>query len=163
MTIALQRALRIAAALCVGASTASAQTVRPALDYANAAKIRDTCLDWAAKNGKRMTVAVMDTHGMLVAYAHMDGASYQAGEIARWKATAASRFGRATADLAKLNPAANVPNVATIPGGVAIYTASGVALGGVGVSGGRPDEDVGCATGGITAAGLKTDKPPQPQ
>jgi glc operon protein GlcG len=149
----------VAAGLLALASTATAQTARPALDYASAAKIRDSCLDWAGKNGKRMTVAVMDGHGMLVAYAHMDGASYQAGEMARWKGNAASRFGKATADLAKLNPAPNVPNVATIPGGVAIYTGDGVLLGGVGVSGGRPDEDVACATGGITAAGLKTDKP----
>jgi len=149
----------IAAGLLALATTATAQTARPALDYASAAKIRETCLDWATKNGKKMTVAVMDSHGMLVAYAHMDGASYQAGEMARWKATAASRFGKATGDLAKLNPASNVPNVATIAGGVAIYTPSGIALGGVGVSGGRPDEDVACATGGVTAAGLKTDKP----
>lgn len=149
----------VAASLLALASTATAQTARPALDYASAAKIRDSCLDWAGKNGKRMTVAVMDGHGMLVAYAHMDGASYQAGEMARWKGNAAARFGKATADLAKLNPAPNVPNVATIPGGVAIYTGDGVLLGGVGVSGGRPDEDVACATGGITAAGLKTDKP----
>lgn len=151
--------LPIAAGLLALASTATAQTARPALDYASAAKIRDTCLDWAAKNGKRMTVAVMDGHGMLVAYAHMDGASYQAGEMARWKGNAASRFGKATGDLAKLNPAANVPNVATIPGGVAIYTGDGALLGGVGVSGGRPEEDVACATGGIVAAGLKADKP----
>ncbi|MBO9378384.1 heme-binding protein [Sphingomonas histidinilytica] len=158
MTIMLRSSLAIAAGLLV-ATTAAAQTARPALDYASAAKIRDTCLDWASKNGKRMTVAVMDTHGMLVAYAHMDGASYQAGEVARWKATAASRFGRSTADLARLNPAANVPNVATIPGGLPIYTSAGVALGGVGVSGGKIDEDVACGTAGIAAAGLSADKP----
>lgn len=158
MTIMLRhRYWAIAAALF--AATATAQTPRPALDYASAAKIRDTCLDWATKNGKRMTIAVMDTHGMLVAYAHMDGASYQAGEIARWKGNAASRFGRSTAEIAKLNPAPNVPNVATIAGGVPIYTADGVALGGVGVSGGRTEEDVACGTSGIVAAGLKAEKP----
>jgi len=158
MKFRIRTARAIAAGLLAIAVPATAQTARPALDYASAAKIRDTCLDWAARNGKKMTVAVMDAHGMLVAYAHMDGASYQAGEMARWKATASSRFGKATGDLARLNPAANVPNVATIPGGVAIYTGDGVALGGVGVSGGKTEEDVACATGGIAAAGLKTDK-----
>jgi len=160
MKIAVRRAFWTTIAACAGLSVAAtAQTPRPMLDYASAAKIRESCLDWAAKNGKRMAVAVMDTHGMLVTYAQMDGASFQAGEMARWKGNAASRFGKATSDLAKLNPAANVPNVATIPGGVAIYTLDGIALGGVGVSGGRPDEDVACAGGGIAAAGLRTDKP----
>lgn len=158
MTIMLRPSLAIAAGLFAAATAATAQTARPALDYASAAKIRDTCLDWAAKSGKRMTIAVMDTHGMLVAYAHMDGASYEAGEMARWKATAASRFGRSTADLAKLNPAANVPNVATIPGGLPIYTSAGAALGGVGVSGGKIDEDVACGSAGIAAAGLSAEK-----
>jgi len=157
MTIRFRSHAWFAAGQLLVAASATAQTARPALDYASAAKIRDTCLDWAVKNGRKMTVAVMDTHGMVITYAHMDGASYAAGDMARWKGNAAARFGKSTADLAKLNPAPNVPDVATITGGVPIYSGDGAHLGGVGVSGGRPDEDTGCATAGIAAAGLTSD------
>lgn len=144
------------------AAPLQAQTLRPMLDYASAAKIRDTCVAWAGKLGKPMAVAVMDTRGMLVSFAHMDGASTQVGDVARWKAGSSSKSGRATADTAKLNPPANMPNVATLGGGVPIFTRDGVALGGVGTSGGSPDEDAACGTAGVEAAGLTTARPAPP-
>ncbi|MBA16877.1 MAG: hypothetical protein CMN73_11065 [Sphingomonas sp.] len=151
--------LLVAATLFFAIPTASAQTARPALDYASAATIRDTCIAWAQEHGRKMAVAVMDSHGMLITYAHMDGVSYGAGDIAKWKATAASRFGRSTQDLGALNPPPGMPNVATMTGGVPIYTSDGFALGGVGASGGRPEEDAACGTAGIEAAGLIAARP----
>ncbi|WP_156840559.1 GlcG/HbpS family heme-binding protein [Novosphingobium aquimarinum] len=136
-----------------------AQTLRPALDYASAATIRETCLAWAGERGMKAAIAVRDPRGMLVAYAHLDGTSTAAGEAALWKSDSASRFGAATADLAKLNPPANMPAVATIRGGVPIYTKDGVLLGGVGVSGMKSEDDAACASAGIEAAGLVPARP----
>jgi len=152
--------MRIVLSLCLVllSSPALAQTPRPGLDHASAAKIRDTCLAWARANGRSFAIAVMDNRGMPVTFDHMDGASAAVGEIARWKADSAARFGRATAELGARNPPANMPHVATIGGGVPIYSADGVLLGGVGTSGGSPDEDAACGAAGIEAAGLRTSK-----
>lgn len=137
------------------AAPAAAQTARPALDYAAAATIRDTCVSWAKARGLRVAIVVLEPHGMPLTLAHMDGVSTGGGEIAQWKAVSAAKFGRATADTAALAPPANMPSVATIQGGVPIYTAEGALLGGVGVSGGKPAEDAACAAAGIEAAGLR--------
>ncbi|MFA5962552.1 MAG: heme-binding protein [Sphingomonas sp.] len=154
----MSRSLVLAAAALLG-MPASAQTTRPALDYASAAKIRDTCLDYARAHNLKIAVVVLENHGMPVTLAHMDGVSVGVGEIALWKATSAAKYGRATADTATLNPPANMPSVATIMGGVPIYSADGALLGGVGTSGGKPADDAACGTAGIEAAGLKASKP----
>jgi len=138
-----------------------AQTMRPTLDYASAATIRDTCLATARGRGGKVAVVVLEPHGMPVTLAQMDGVSMAGGEMARWKAAAAARFGHSTADIARLDPPANAPDAATIAGGVPIYAADGTLLGGVGVSGGKPADDAACATAGIEAAGLKPAPPAQ--
>jgi uncharacterized protein GlcG (DUF336 family) len=150
--------LATAAALLLGVP-ASAQTARPVLDYASAAKIRDTCVAWARAHKINVAIVVIENHGMPMTLAHMDGVSTGVGEIAMWKAMSAAKYGRATADTAALNPPANMPSVATIMGGVPIYSADGVLLGGVGTSGGKPADDAACGTAGIEAAGLKAVKP----
>lgn len=157
--VALPAALSIAA---MGAH-ADAQTLRPSLDYKSAETIRDTCLRWAADRDMHLAIAVMDAHGMLVTYAHMDGVSVAVGEVARWKATSSSKFGRATTDFGKLDPPANMPSVASIGGGVPIYTPNGVLLGGVGASGASSADDAACGTAGIEAAGLSAERPAPPQ
>ncbi len=147
-----------AIALCLSVP-AAAQTARPSLDYATAATIRDTCISWATARRLRLAIVVLEHHGMPVTVAHMDGVSMGGGEIAQWKALSAARFGRATADTARMNPPANMPSVATLEGGVPIYTADGALLGGVGVSGASPADDAACATAGIEAAGLSAARP----
>lgn len=149
-----------AAALCLVAP-AAAQTARPALDYASAATIRDTCVAWAKRRNLHVAVVVLERHGLPVTLAHMDGASTAAGEIAQWKAVSAAKFGRATAEMTAMNPPANMPNVAPLQGGVPIYTAAGALLGGVGVSGAKPADDAACAAAGIEAAGLQPARPAQ--
>ncbi len=157
----MKRLLLIAASLCT-APVAVGQTARPALDYASAATIRDTCLAWAKQRGLKVAIVILDPRAMPVTLAHMDGVSMAAGEIAQWKAVSAAKFGRATADLSAMNPPAGMPNVAAMTGGVPIYTADGVPLGGAGVSGGKPAEDAACAAAGIEAAGLKPARPAPP-
>ncbi len=141
------------------AAPATAQTLRPTLDYASAAKIRDMCVDWATKNNKKMAIAVLDARGMEVTYAHLDGTSNGVGDIARWKANSAAKLGRPTAENAARNPPANMPNVAALGGGVPIFTNDGTLLGGVGTSGGSPEEDAACGSLGILASGLKNARP----
>jgi uncharacterized protein GlcG (DUF336 family) len=154
--------LALAVALLLPPIPVGAQTARPRLDYANAATIRETCLHWAAERKLRVAIVVLEPHGMPVTLAHMDDVSVAGGEIARWKAVSAAKFGRATADMATLNPPAGMPNVATLAGGIPIYAADGVLLGGVGVSGGKPADDAACATAGVEAAGLKAARPAPP-
>lgn len=148
--------------LACAAGAASAQTMRPTLDYASASTIRETCLAWAGQRGKPIAIAVFDARGMLIAYAHQDGVSTAVGEVARWKGESSAKFGRATADLAQLSPPANMPAVATIRGGVPIYAADGTLLGGVGTSGMSSEDDAACGTAGITAAGLRTSRAAAP-
>jgi glc operon protein GlcG len=140
-------------------TAAYAQTAKPTLDYSSAVTIRETCLKWASEQDLKVAIAVMDTHGMLVTYAHMDGVKPAIGEVAQWKATSSSKYGRSTEAFAALTPPANMPDVATLRGGVPIYTKDGVLLGGVGTSGAKSEEDAACGTAGIEAAGLTTAAP----
>lgn len=158
---ALPNSAAAALALLVTTLPASAQTARPSLDYASAATIRDTCVAWAKERQLRVAIVVLEPHGMPVTLAHMDGASAAVSEIAQWKAVSAAKYGRATAETAARNPPPNMPNVAALEGGVPIYTAEGVLLGGVGVSGAKSAEDAACAAAGIAAAGLASARPAQ--
>ena len=153
------KTIAIIAAGVALAGPAAAQSLRPSLDYASAATIRDTCIAWAGERDLKITLFVMDAHGRPITSAHMDGVSTAAGEIARWKAESSSKSGRATAALAAMKPPANMPTVAAIGGGVPIYTTDGILLGGVGASGAKSEEDAACGTAGVEAAGLSASRP----
>lgn len=133
---------------------ASAQTARPMLDYASAAKMRDACIAYAGGKGASVSIAVYDAGLRLMTFDMMDGASSATGDLAHWKGKAAASYRMASADLANWN-APNAPGIATFPGGVPVFTADGKPLGSVGVSGMTPAEDVACAKAGLAAAGLK--------
>lgn len=130
-----------------------AQTPRPMLDYARAATIRDTCVAWATEHKLSVAVAVFDESGKLLAYAHMDGAASAVGEFAQWKGRSAATVHVASAETA--NWGKGPPGLATWEGGVPFFSAEGVPLGGVGVSGPESAEDVACGRAGIAAAGLR--------
>ena len=59
MTFGCHQAVAALAMLAV-AAPAPAQTARPMLDYATAAKVRDGCLAWAGERGLKVAVAVYD-------------------------------------------------------------------------------------------------------
>ena len=143
----------IAAMLALLAVPASAQSARPMLDYASAATIRDTCVAWAKEHNLAVAVAVFDESGKLLAFAHMDGAASAVGEFAQWKGRSAATIHVASAVTAEWGR--GPPGLATWEGGVPVFSAEGVALGGVGVSGAQSAEDVACGKAGIAAAGLK--------
>jgi uncharacterized protein GlcG (DUF336 family) len=149
------RPLLVLALLIAAAAPLSAQSPRPMLDYATAAKIRDGCLAVAAEKGFALGIAVYDNTGRLIAFAKMDGASTGAAELAQWKGKSAAVYGFPTSETAKWN-GYSAPDMATFEGGVPFYGADGTQLGGVGVSGAESKDDVACGQAGIAAAGLRT-------
>jgi uncharacterized protein GlcG (DUF336 family) len=140
--------------LAAAAMPALAQTPRPMLDYATAAKIRDGCLAVAAQKGFALGIAVFDNTGRLIAFAKMDGASTGAAELAQWKGKSAAVYGFPTSETAKWN-GYSAPDMATFEGGVPFYGQDGTQLGGVGDSGAESKDDVACGLAGVAAAGLR--------
>jgi glc operon protein GlcG len=114
----------------------------------------------AADIGIRVTVAVVDEGGLLIALARMDGAPPLTPQIAEAKAVGAAmlhRDGASLADLAKDRPgffsvADRLVRVPMVPGlGSVLIKRDGKVLGAVGVSGGRPEQDLECAEAGISS------------
>jgi uncharacterized protein GlcG (DUF336 family) len=115
----------------------------------------------AASLGIRVSVAVVDEGGLLVALGRMDGAPPLSPQVAEAKAVGAAmlyRDGAGLAELAKDRPGFfsvvdRLVRVPIVPGlGSVLIKRDGHVLGAVGVSGGRPDQDLECAEAGLTGA-----------
>src|SRR6478735_9616269 len=152
----MRKAAAALLAMLALAGPAIAQTARPMLDYASAAKIRDGCVAWASEHKLSVAVAVFDERGTLMAFALMDGAATAVGDYAQWKGRSAAMIHVASAETAEWGrgPA----QLATWEGGTPVFSAAGVPLGGVGVSGAESSEDVACGKAGIATAGLRNTK-----
>lgn len=118
------------------------------------AKARDLGID--------VTVAVVDHGGLLVVLSRMDGAAPLSPQIAEAKAVGAvmlHRDGGSLAELAKDRPgffgvADRLTRVPIVPGlGSVLIKQAGEVVGAVGVSGGKPEQDLECAQAGLSAAG----------
>lgn len=116
----------------------------------------------AAELGIRVTVALVDEGGLLVVLARMDGAPPLSPQIAEAKAVGAAmlnRDGAGLAELAKDRPgffsvADRMVRVPIVPGlGSVLIKRDGEVLGAVGVSGGRPEQDLECAEAGLSSTG----------
>jgi glc operon protein GlcG len=115
----------------------------------------------AAALGIRVTVAVVDEGGLLIALGRMDGAPPLSPQIAEAKAVGAAmlnRDGAGLAELAKDRPgffsvADRMVRLPIVPGlGSIVIKRDGKGLGAVGVSGGRPEQDLECAEAGLSSA-----------
>ena len=113
----------------------------------------------ARDSGIRVTVAVVDEGGLLVALARMDGAPPLSPQVAEAKAVGAAmlyRDGAGLADLAKDRPgffsaADRLVRVPIVPGlGSLLIRRDDKVLGAVGVSGGKPEQDLECAQAGLS-------------
>jgi uncharacterized protein GlcG (DUF336 family) len=113
----------------------------------------------AAELGIHITIAVVDEGGFLITLARMDGAPPLSPQVAEAKAVGAAmlhRDGASLAELAKDRPgffsvADRLVRVPMVPGlGSVLIKREGKVLGAVGVSGGRPEQDLECAEAGIT-------------
>jgi glc operon protein GlcG len=105
-----------------------------------------------------VAIAICDDQGELIAFVRMDRCAPLPLTIARKKAYTAARtrsdtkafadrlksMGRSTVDLGD-------PNLIGVQGGVAIVSADGTALGGIGVSGLAAEEDEAIARVGLRA------------
>jgi len=109
--------------------------------------------------GIKVTVAIVDEGGHLVALSRMDGAMPLSPQLAEAKAVGAAMFmrdGEALAKMAQDRPgffsaADRLVRVPLIPGlGSALISQDGTVSGAVGVSGGRPDQDLECAQAGLS-------------
>ena len=108
----------------------------------------------AAELGVRVTVAVVDEGGHLIALSRMDGAPPLSPQIAEAKAVGAAMFlrdGGALAQIAQDRPgffsaADRMVRVPLIPGiGSIPIKHEGRYVGAIGVSGARPEQDLECA------------------
>ena len=115
----------------------------------------------ASQLGIKVTVAIVDEGGHLVALSRMDGAIPLSPQLAEAKAVGAAMFGRDGEALAKMaqdrpgffSAADRLVRVPLIPGlGSALIVDDGRTIGAVGVSGGRPDQDLECAQAGLIEA-----------
>jgi uncharacterized protein GlcG (DUF336 family) len=114
----------------------------------------------ASELGIRVTVAVVDEGAHLMALARMDGAAPLTPQVAEAKAVGAAmlhRDGASLGELAKDRPgffsvADRLVRVPIVPGlGSVLIKRDGKVLGAVGVSGGRPEQDLECAEAGISS------------
>jgi glc operon protein GlcG len=112
----------------------------------------------AVSLGVRVTVAVVDEGGHLIALSRMDGATPLSPQLAEAKAVGAAMFqrdGGALAEIAKDRPgffsaADRMVRVPLIPGiGSLPIKRDGTNVGAIGVSGARPDQDLECAENAI--------------
>jgi len=121
------------------------------LGLKEARKIVDAIIKAAEKNvtdtgeGRPMAAAVVDSHGDLIYFARMDGASPLTAHMSIYKAYTAILTRRDTIAQRKLNEEFKLmpyefcwPTYTTIPGGVLIKTKDGTIVGAVGTSGRLP-------------------------
>lgn len=114
----------------------------------------------ATELGVRVTIAVVDAGGRLIALQRMDGAAFPTTEIAPGKAFTAASFGAESAQLAERmgqvpffasGPQLAGGRMTLLPGGIPIREGNQV-VGAVGVAGATGEQDVECARAGL--AGL---------
>ena len=115
----------------------------------------------AGELGIHVTVAVVDEGGLLIALGRMDGATPLSPQIAESKAVGAVMLGRDGAGLAELSKdrpaffsvADRLTRLPIVPGlGSVLIKRGDRILGAVGVSGGRPEQDLECAEAGLNPA-----------
>jgi glc operon protein GlcG len=129
------------------------------LSLKRAHAVIDKAMIKASQVGIKVTVAIVDEGGHLIALSRMDGAMPLSPQLAEAKAVGAAMFrrdGEALAKMAQDRPgffsaADRLVRVPLIPGlGSALIAEDGHVVGAVGVSGGRPDQDLECAEAGLS-------------
>ena len=120
-------------------------------NLARAQTLMDKAFAKARQLGIKVTVAVVDEGGLLVALSRMDGATPLSPQIAEAKAVGAAmmhRDGASLAQLAKDRPgffsvADRLVRVPLVPGlGSVLIKEDGNVVGALGISGGSPDQDL---------------------
>jgi len=150
--------LALAASGYSGAAAAQLNTV-PELPLELALKMAAACTTLAQQQGWKMHVSIHDAGDNPKVYVRMDGSLLGPGDISRRKASSAARFIWPTSQVAGMafnqesgpTAMAFLPGTIPVAGGLPITTASGQLIGGIGVSGGMPNQDEECARAGLDA------------
>jgi glc operon protein GlcG len=128
------------------------------LSLIDANKVIDRAHAKAKQLGITVTVAIVDEGGLLIALSRMDGALPLSPQLAEAKAVGAAMFqrdGGALAQMAQDRPgffsaADRLVRVPLIPGlGSVPIKEDGKVVGAIGISGGRPEQDLECAEAGL--------------
>ena len=134
----------------------------PTLDYSEAKRAVDLIVEKAVAMQKAVVVAVADSHGELISFARMDGASLPSIAIAMNKAWTAARARKPTQEIGDKvrHPEKGYdiayhgdPRFVGWGGGVPIWK-NGEVAGAIGVSGLTSAEDVSLATLGAELIAL---------
>lgn len=146
--------ISLVAAALLAVTSANADAKVSALQLSHIQKMNTKCLEHAHKANYEVAIAIYNQSGILLSFVQTDGAAPGVGEVARWKGTSSAFYRVATAKTAEWN-VPNAPKIATIRGGLPIFSADGKALGGIGVSGAPSEFDEECAAEATLAAGLR--------
>lgn len=128
------------------------------LSLSDAGKVIDKAHARAAQIGIKVTVAIVDEGGLLIALSRMDGATPLSPQLAEAKAVGAAMMLRDGAGLAQMaqdrpaffSAADRLVRVPLIPGlGSLPIKQDGKVVGAIGVSGARPEQDLDCAEAGL--------------
>ena len=127
------------------------------VSYTDASRMVSAALEKAEELGCSQNIAVVDCGGNLLAFARMDDAPILGITGAQRKAhTALLGIGtEAFYDAIKhhegtVHGLSNLPGTIMVPGGLPIVIDKQT-VGGIGASGGMPEEDVACAQAGLDA------------
>jgi uncharacterized protein GlcG (DUF336 family) len=127
-----------------------------ALTLAEANQIVQAAVNRAREMNIRISVAVCDAGGRLLAFNRMDGAIWASVYGSQGKAIASVAFGRASGELAERAGSPIVQGIAAAEGGHMIPSQGavpiirhGVVEGACGVGGGTAQQDEDCARAGV--------------
>lgn len=130
----------------------------PGLMMADALKALEAARAAAGKIGVKLSCAVVDSRGDLIALTRMDGAGFYTTDIARGKALVSSMFGQPSGNLGQFATSPYFANLNTaaqgrlypIQGAVPITRAKQT-IGALGCSGGSSQQDEDAAKAGLAA------------
>jgi glc operon protein GlcG len=127
-----------------------------ALTLAEANRMLDAAIAKARELNIKLSVAVVDTGGHLMAFNRMEGANWVTATVAQGKAVAAAGFGRPSGTLRADSPiiqaviASQGGRMLPAQGAVPVVR-NGELIGAVGGSGGTAQQDEECAQAGVAA------------
>src|SRR5712664_4250622 len=127
-----------------------------ALTLAEANQVMKAAIEKAVELKIRVSVAVCDAGGRLMAFNRMDGAIWAGAYGSQGKAIASTAFGRPSGELAERAGSPIIQGIAAAEGGHMIPSQgavpilrNGVVEGACGVGGGSAQQDEDCARAGV--------------